>query len=76
LTVKTETKIAFLRKFQVCRLAKRWQILRSNADFQTVSAFLHTLGRSLPHLSGRFGAFFAIAAVFFEQVHSAREYPR
>jgi hypothetical protein len=45
MTVRTRTKIAFLRKFQVCRLAKRWQILRSNADFQAVSAFLHTLGQ-------------------------------
>ena len=43
-----ERKIAFLRKFQVCRLAKRRQILRSNADSQMVSAFLHTLGKKQP----------------------------
>ena len=48
LAVKTKTKIAFLREFQVWRLAKRWQILRGNADFQTVSAFLHTLGLKQP----------------------------
>jgi len=48
LTVKTRTKIAFLRKFQVFRLAKRWQILRSNADFKTAHAFLHTLGHERP----------------------------
>ena len=45
MTVRARTKIAFLRKLQVCQLAKRWQILHSYAGFQAVSAFLHTLGR-------------------------------
>lgn len=45
-------KIAFLRNLPVCWLTKRWQILRSNADFKTVHAFSHSLDPLLPVATG------------------------
>lgn len=54
LNVRTRTKTAATLKRQVCRPAKRCQVLRSNADFQMVSAFLHNLGRASPVLNGGF----------------------
>ena len=45
-------KIAVLRKFQACLLLKDQQILRSNADFETVHAFSHSLDPLQPVAEG------------------------